>query len=92
MKSFRETDGGLSSNRMAGEPLEAEKTWDLEGHVNKAEKESVTASGAIRKDDEITFRIRYIRNPIPGKRNSATLKSETNNSGLHTVIPLKLTV
>jgi hypothetical protein len=41
MESFRERDGGLSSNRLPGEPLDAEKTCDLEADVKK---ESVTAT------------------------------------------------
>lgn len=47
MESFRERDGGLSSNRLPGEPLGAEKTCDLEADVKK---ESVTAKAGLSEE------------------------------------------
>ena len=91
MESFIKT-----SNRLPGEPLEAEnpmKTCDLESHVEKEEKESVAAkAGVSEKIKRAHFEFDTTEFPSPRKRNSAALKSETKNSGLHTVIPLKLTV
>ena len=45
MESFSEKNGGLSSNRLPGEPLGAEKTGDLE-----AKKESVTAKAGLSEE------------------------------------------
>jgi hypothetical protein len=54
MKSFREKNGGLSSNRLTGEQL-GEKistsTCDWEPHANREEKETLTAKA--RLSDEI---------------------------------------
>ncbi len=50
MDSFREKNGGLSSDRPAGEQLGRQnrtRTCDLEPRVNREEKESVTAKAGL---------------------------------------------
>lgn len=47
MESFREKNGGLSSNRLPYEPLGAERTCDLEADVKK---ESVTANAGLSEE------------------------------------------
>lgn len=54
MESFREKNGGLSSNRLIGEQVGAEiltRTCDLEPHDNCEEKETLTATAGL--SDEI---------------------------------------
>ena len=53
MESFREKNGGLSSNRLAREELGAEistRTCNLEPNVNREEKETVTAKAALSEE------------------------------------------
>lgn len=50
MESFREKNGGLSSNRLAGEQPGVEistSTCDLEPHANREEKETLTAKAGL---------------------------------------------
>ncbi len=54
MDSFREKNGGLSSDRPAGEQLGRQnrtRTCDLEPRANREEKESVTAKAGL--SDEV---------------------------------------
>ena len=53
MESVRERNGGLSSNRLLGEPSGTEnptRTCSFEPHVKIEEKESVTAKPALAKE------------------------------------------
>ena len=53
MESFRETNGVLSRIGWPGEQLEAElptRIWDLEPHVKREAKESVTAKAGLAEE------------------------------------------
>lgn len=53
MESFREKNSGLSSNRLTGEQRVAEFSTvmcDLEPHVNRVEKETVTAKAGLAEE------------------------------------------
>jgi hypothetical protein len=53
MESFGEKNSGLSSNRLTREQLGGEfatRTCDLEPHVNRVEKETVTAKAGLAEE------------------------------------------
>lgn len=53
MESSRKKNGGLTSNRLTGEQLEAEFSTgmcSLEPHVNRVEEETVTAKAGLAEE------------------------------------------
>ena len=95
MESVREKNGGLSSNRLIGEPLGAENPMrTFEPHVKIEEKKHVTSKADLAEEiKRPPFRIRYNRNRVSRKRNSAAFESSAEKFGStyrHTAEPLRV--